>query len=539
VSRVGSILAGMSDRSAIEWTDATWNPVRGCTKISPGCAHCYAETFAERFRGVAGHPYEQGFDLRLVPDKLTEPLQWRQPRMIFVNSMSDLFHKDVPDDYIRDVCRVMASAHRHVFQVLTKRSERLYDLLQGKLSFAARLSNIWWGVSVEDRKHGLPRLERLRAAPATIRFLSVEPLLERLGPLDLTGVPPDGSGLGTGHPRPMRRRRCSVLLQAVGRNQKEARRSRARRPHVGRIARGRTRACATLRLRHRLPPRCKFGGETKPNGNCSVSAPDDGLPVQCLGPWSRDKHDYVRRYLTASGEARRRYLPPRGPGGAAFIDLFAGPGRGRLSTTGEMEDGSPLIALRQPVPFTKLILCEMDTENLEALKQRTAAARVSTVLVPGDCNATIDQVAAETPKYGLNVGLVDPYNLEVLSFSTIGRLAAFQRMDLIVFFPIGEIRRNIERNRATYIEYLDRALGTNEWQPVVKTKRDVTKLIGIFRRQLETRFGYTAGQVRTAAIRNEKNVALYHLIFASKHSRGDAIWDSVTRRAPGGQRKLF
>src|SRR6476661_2531983 len=113
----------MSDGSKIEWTDATWNPVRGCTKISPGCTHCYAETFAERFRGVAGHPYEQGFDLRLVPEKLDEPLHWRRPRMIFVNSMSDLFHVDVPDDFIEEVARVMVQADWHVFQMLTKRSE--------------------------------------------------------------------------------------------------------------------------------------------------------------------------------------------------------------------------------------------------------------------------------------------------------------------------------------------------------------------------------------------------------------------------------
>lgn len=105
----------MSEHSSIEWTDATWNPVRGCTKISPGCAHCYAETFAERFRGVRGHPYEQGFDLRLVPKKLSEPLHWRRPRMIFVNSMSDLFHKDVPDDYIVAVARVMKLARWHTF----------------------------------------------------------------------------------------------------------------------------------------------------------------------------------------------------------------------------------------------------------------------------------------------------------------------------------------------------------------------------------------------------------------------------------------
>jgi protein gp37 len=124
----------MSEHSSIEWTDATWNPVRGCTKISPGCAHCYAETFAERFRGVRGHPYEQGFDLRLVPKKLSEPLHWRRPRTIFVNSMSDLFHKDVPDDYIVAVARVMKLAPWHTFQVLTKRSQRLRDLLGSKLA---------------------------------------------------------------------------------------------------------------------------------------------------------------------------------------------------------------------------------------------------------------------------------------------------------------------------------------------------------------------------------------------------------------------
>ena len=178
----------MSEHSSIEWTDATWNPVRGCTKISPGCTHCYAETFAERFRGVPGHPYERGFDLRLVPEKLIEPLRWRRPRMIFVNSMSDLFHKDVPDDFVVDVARVMQLARWHTFQVLTKRSERLRDLLRSKLAFAAHEPHIWWGVSVEDRKYGLPRVAHLREAPAAIRFLSIEPLLEDLGALELQGI---------------------------------------------------------------------------------------------------------------------------------------------------------------------------------------------------------------------------------------------------------------------------------------------------------------------------------------------------------------
>ena len=129
----------MSDHSKIEWTDATWNPLRGCTKISPGCKHCYAETFAERFRGVPGHPYEQGFDLRLVPEKLAEPFNWSGPRTVFVNSMSDLFQPGVPDAYIEDVVGVMVEANWHTYQVLTKRSERLRDLLSTKLAWAAKL----------------------------------------------------------------------------------------------------------------------------------------------------------------------------------------------------------------------------------------------------------------------------------------------------------------------------------------------------------------------------------------------------------------
>ena len=178
----------MSLNSHIEWTDATWNPVRGCTKISPGCKHCYAETFAERFRGVKGHPYEQGFDLRLIPEKLTEPFTWRSPKLVFVNSMSDLFQPGVPDDYIEMVSRVMATASWHTYQVLTKRSEKLQEMLSRKLKFAAEKENIWWGVSVEDRKYGVPRIAHLRKAPARIRFLSIEPLLEDLGEIDLSDI---------------------------------------------------------------------------------------------------------------------------------------------------------------------------------------------------------------------------------------------------------------------------------------------------------------------------------------------------------------
>ncbi len=178
----------MSTNSKIEWTDSTWNPVRGCTKVSPGCKHCYAETLAERFRGVKGHPFEFGFDLRLVPEKLGDPIRWSTPRRIFVNSMSDLFHEGVSDDYIEKVCRVMLAADWHTYQILTKRGDRMSRLLRTKLKKAAGASHIWWGVSVENRKHGLPRIDLLRKAGPAVAFLSVEPLLEDLGTINLTGI---------------------------------------------------------------------------------------------------------------------------------------------------------------------------------------------------------------------------------------------------------------------------------------------------------------------------------------------------------------
>lgn len=178
----------MSLGTTIEWTDATWNPVRGCSKVSPGCKFCYAERFAERFRGVPGHPFEQGFDVRLVPEKISEPLRWKSPKKIFVNSMSDLFHESVPDSYILQIAEVMREANWHIFQILTKRHDRMARLLSGPLRSFAAEPHIWWGVSVENKKHGLPRLRRLQKTPIAVRFLSIEPLLEDLGEIDLEGI---------------------------------------------------------------------------------------------------------------------------------------------------------------------------------------------------------------------------------------------------------------------------------------------------------------------------------------------------------------
>src|SRR5436190_22297299 len=177
----------MADGSSIEWTDATWNPVTGCTKISAGCDHCYAERFSERFRGTPNHPFENGFDLMLRPERLEQPLTWRQSRMIFVNSMSDLFHKEIPKEFISRVFDTMERAHWHTFQVLTKRSSLMRDFLRNRYGSESGPVHMWFGVSVEDGSKK-SRIRHLQAAPAGVRFLSIEPLIGPMGKLDLTGI---------------------------------------------------------------------------------------------------------------------------------------------------------------------------------------------------------------------------------------------------------------------------------------------------------------------------------------------------------------
>jgi protein gp37 len=190
----------MPQETSIEWTEATWNPVTGCDEVSPGCAHCYAKTFAERWRGVPGHPYEQGFDLRFWPERLDQPSKWKRPRMIFVNSMSDLFHERVPLSFIEQVFETVRAADRHTFQILTKRHERLAELAPA-LDWP---TNVWMGVSIENRRF-VNRADFLRRVPAAVRFISAEPLLGPLEELDLTDIDwlIAGGESGPGH-RPMK-----------------------------------------------------------------------------------------------------------------------------------------------------------------------------------------------------------------------------------------------------------------------------------------------------------------------------------------------
>ncbi|WP_020558846.1 DUF5131 family protein [Thiofilum flexile] len=174
----------MSNSSKIEWTERTWNPVTGCTKISPGCKHCYAETMAVRLKAMGTPGYSNGFELSLMPDRLSEPLQRKKPTLYFVNSMSDLFHEDVPFAYIDQVMRVIHQTPQHTYQILTKRAERMAEYYTDRVI----PQNVWQGVTVEDKKYGVPRINALRTVKARIRFLSVEPLLEDIGVINLQGI---------------------------------------------------------------------------------------------------------------------------------------------------------------------------------------------------------------------------------------------------------------------------------------------------------------------------------------------------------------
>jgi len=193
----------MAESTQIEWTDATWNPVTGCSKITPGCDFCYAERFSERFRGVKDHPFASGFDLTLRPARLKQPLRWGQPRRIFVNSMSDLFHKDIPMTFIDSVFDTMEDANWHTYQVLTKRSSLLVRYLRRRYGAGQAPAHIWLGVSVEDKRNAV-RLKHLKTAQALVKFVSFEPLLASVGPIDLKGIDWAIVGGESGpHARPM------------------------------------------------------------------------------------------------------------------------------------------------------------------------------------------------------------------------------------------------------------------------------------------------------------------------------------------------
>jgi hypothetical protein len=265
-------------------------------------------------------------------------------------------------------------------------------------------------------------------------------------------------------------------------------------------------------------------GSRKDNGNCDRPEETNGLALQCVGPWAKDKHDYLRRYIGATRGVRAKFLQPSGmrpAGGAAFIDLFGGPGRCCVrGTKPDRIDGSPLIALGHvEAPFSKVIICDIDPENVAALRARTAQYAPRAVIIEADCHDAIDRLIAEIPPYGFNIAFIDPFSSNQLRINTIRKLAAIKRMDLLINFPTGEKKRNYAREGFA-------------------SPDEVVAEIPALRKELE-QFGYLNEQVRSMAVRNTTNVLLYHLVFASKNRKGNKIWDSITKTDSSGQRSLF
>ncbi len=285
-------------------------------------------------------------------------------------------------------------------------------------------------------------------------------------------------------------------------------------------------------------PQCK--APKSASGNCPDPLPD-GHPVQCVGAWALDKHHYVGRYIGATRAARKKFLPPAGSGGAAYIDLFAGPGRARINDTGQVVDGSPLLALAHTeAPFTQLVLCDLDADNVAALQARTSGGATEVSVFRGDANRDISKITAAIPRYGLNVALVDPFRPSDLKWSTIAELAKFERMDLIVNFGTGFIRRNLfEETKPEYGKVIDAMLPPGfPWRDRVRSLQDAAKLIDCFREALGG-LGYDQSRVRHIEIRNKTNTVMYHLVFASKKGLGTQIWNSIAKSPPDGQRELF
>lgn len=278
--------------------------------------------------------------------------------------------------------------------------------------------------------------------------------------------------------------------------------------------------------------RCRFGGRRKDNGNCENPA-EDGLPSQCVGAWASTKHERIRLYIEATRAVRAKYLPPNGTGGAAFVDLFAGPGRARIRDQATTVPGSALIAVEHAeARFSRVILCDLDGENVAALRARTKANRDRVEVIEGDCNAEIGRITALVPPHGLNIALIDPFGPTPLKWSTIATLGAVKRMDLLIHFPTGAIKRNFYH--LGFDHTIDEMLGTAAWRKIVHSAEHVPKLIDILREQL-VGLGYESERVNTLAVKAEKNLLLYHLVFASKDERGTTIWKSITKH-DGAQR---
>ena len=551
----------MSDHSAIEWTNASWNPVTGCTKLSAGCDFCYAERFAERFRGVPGHPFEPGFDLKLRPERLDQPARWRRPRLIFVNSMSDLFHKNIGADFIGSVFDTMESADWHTYQVLTKRSSLMRNYVNKRYAGESAPSHIWLGVSIEN-KGALSRLRHLQDTHAAVRFVSFEPLLGPIGEVDLSGIHwvIAGGESGPGA-RPVKedwlreiRNQCQdqggvafFFKQWGGRTPKAG----------GNMLDGRQ------WLEYPTVGKCD---DQWWNENRKMAA---GAPVETsqmeVGPWAREKLACLRKYLEAYTTILRKQEWCQG---YFYVDAFAGTGLLKvrreksdpdqllLDGAGYANDdagaqeyiaGSPHVALDIKHPFTNYFFIERNTDRqqqLEGLAEQYGP-EIKVDVRNVDCNEFLRGLVENGKRWlrkRRGIVFLDPYGMQV-PWATVEALGKTGSIEVIINFPLMAIQRLLKRSgnfTSQERNKLNSYFGTGDWfdvlyrfesdllgEHVVKEQKSADRLIKWYRGRLRSAFGHASA---AREVRSQTGHPLYYLIFAGPNKTGAGIADKVLRQ---------
>ena len=555
----------MSRKSAIEWTNGTWNPVTGCTKVSAGCDHCYAERLSERFRGVEGHPFETGFDLTLRPKRLEQPLYWRRPQLIFVNSMSDLFHKEIPKEYIHRVFETMERADWHIYQVLTKRSSLMRRFVRERYPEGEAPSHIWLGVSIENDV-ALTRLRHLKETNASVRFVSFEPLLGPMGTVNLEDIHwvIAGGESGPGA-RPVEAKWLREL-----RDQCETQRVAFFFKQWG----GRTPKANgnTLDGRQWMEyPEIDDGWQSgEPLRAAGAPVEDENEPMD-VGPWVQEKLGCLRKYL----QAYTTILCRKHFKGYFYIDAFAGPGTLKIrreqtddtpqellveiashaaEEPGKAEyiSGSPQVALDLDPPFTDYVFVETDPKRirrLEKLIESYKGTKRRIHIRNENCTEYLREMLNNvTGKPWRGVIFLDPFGMQV-PWDTIVEIAKTKAIEVFVNFPVGMAIQRLLKRSGQFTEKerakLDEYFGTDEWfdllyyndhdlfgDSVTKIQNSGDVLVKWYRKRLEQVFTHvsTAREIQSTSGR-----PLYYLIFAGPNATGARIANDVLKQ---GARKV-
>lgn len=550
----------MGHRTAIEWTDVTWNPTTGCSRVSAGCDNCYAEALARRLLSqaytrrlpVVDKPAnrQDPFAVRVWPERLVQPSRWRDPRLVFVNSMSDLFHVDVPHSFVRAVFEVMMDVDRHIYQVLTKRPSRAARFVHNSVDLfgpAGLPRHIWIGTSTENQET-VYRARHLREIPAAVRFLSCEPLI---GPLTLDRELSTGDvhwvivggESGIGH-RPMDSRWATQLRdecveadvpfffkQWGGRTPKSG----------GRELEGREwnqMPSVERRVGHALRPPRQVRKREK-------AMMDDGTNPKFGGDWTREKLDILERYLNAYTTALKNK-----PFTLVYIDAFAGTGEidqdldlGSVSLTDRKDFvmGSTVRALRvTDRPFDRLLFIEKDPERCAQLRKLADEHKICSIDIhEADANDHLRTIRlSEYGKSWRGVLFLDPFGAQ-LDWATLEHVAQLERLDTWLLFPVGTIARMLPQSKnpddvsPSWADRLTRVYGNESWRELysdasqgdlfgssgVEREKGADGLLRIYKDRLRTAFGpRLLEQSRT--LMNSRNSPLFEFIFCAGHPRG-------------------